>query len=256
MTELVAASTGELMATHDISAAQRDDSRIRQRLVAGRQRGSTTAPSRRPNGSRGYTGRIASQRRDLAHQISRRLVNECGTIVHEELQITNMVRRPAPRPNEEGGFDPNGAAAKGGLNREILAAGWGQLLRYIDVQSGRSWSRRDRSQPSAHLPDLPRMRARRPGEPLRHTIPMYQLRPRRPRRHQRSTEHLEGRAGPTPRARSRQLNRVTARTVTRRALRSVSWLMSDVPILDWTGSRSPTRCSTSSATPRWCGCGG
>ena len=42
-----------------------------------------------------------------------------------------MVRRPTPRPNSEGGFDTNGAAAKGGLNREILAAGRGQLLRFI-----------------------------------------------------------------------------------------------------------------------------
>jgi putative transposase len=55
--------------------------------------------------------------------------------VHEDLQINNMVRRPKPSPNDEGGFDPNGAAAKGGLNREILAAGWGQLLRYIGYKA-------------------------------------------------------------------------------------------------------------------------
>jgi len=62
-------------------------------------------------------------------------VNRYGVIVHEELQIANMVRRPAPRPNDEGGFDPNGAAAKGGLNREILAAGWGQLLRFVTYKA-------------------------------------------------------------------------------------------------------------------------
>jgi putative transposase len=59
------------------------------------------------------------------------LVEDNDVIVHEELKIANMVRRPTPKPNDEGGFDPNGAAAKAGLNREILAAGWGQLLRCI-----------------------------------------------------------------------------------------------------------------------------
>jgi putative transposase len=51
------------------------------------------------------------------------------------LQIVNMVRRPKPRPNDEGGFDPNGAAAKATLNREILAAGWAQLLRFITYKA-------------------------------------------------------------------------------------------------------------------------
>jgi putative transposase len=58
-------------------------------------------------------------------------VNRYDTIVHEDLKIENMVRRPKPVPNGEGGFEPNGAAAKAGLNREILAAGWGVLLRMI-----------------------------------------------------------------------------------------------------------------------------
>jgi putative transposase len=63
--------------------------------------------------------------------VSRRLVDRYDLIAHEKLQITNMTRRPRPRPNDEGGQDPNGAAAKAGLNREILSAGWGQLLRMI-----------------------------------------------------------------------------------------------------------------------------
>jgi putative transposase len=51
-------------------------------------------------------------------------------IVHEKLKVTNMTRRPKPRPNRVGGFDPNGAGAKAGLNRSINDAGWGQLLRF------------------------------------------------------------------------------------------------------------------------------
>jgi putative transposase len=75
--------------------------------------------------------RVANQRKDLAHQVSRRLVNDCDLIIHEALGIRHMLRRPRLRPNPEGGFDPNGAAAKAGLNRSISDAGWGVLLRFI-----------------------------------------------------------------------------------------------------------------------------
>jgi len=54
--------------------------------------------------------KVRNQRKDLAHKLSRALVNDYDLIVHEDLKITNMVRRPKPRPNKEGGFDPNGAA--------------------------------------------------------------------------------------------------------------------------------------------------
>ena len=72
--------------------------------------------------------KVANCRKDLAHQTSRRLVDSFDLIVHEDLLVASMVRRPSPRPNSEGGFDPNGAAAKGGLNKSIHDAGWGQLL--------------------------------------------------------------------------------------------------------------------------------
>jgi putative transposase len=42
-----------------------------------------------------------------------------------------MVRRPKPRRNKEGGFDPNGARAKAGLNRSIHDAGWAVILRML-----------------------------------------------------------------------------------------------------------------------------
>ena len=49
-------------------------------------------------------------------------------IVHEALQIANMTRRPKPRPAEDGTYEPNGAAAKAGLNKSINDAGWGVFL--------------------------------------------------------------------------------------------------------------------------------
>ncbi|MGH9125195.1 MAG: RNA-guided endonuclease InsQ/TnpB family protein, partial [Acidimicrobiales bacterium] len=75
--------------------------------------------------------KAARCRSDLAHRLSRQLVDRYDVIVHENLATVNMVRRPAPRPDGHGGYQPNGAAAKAGLNRSIHDAGWGQLLRYL-----------------------------------------------------------------------------------------------------------------------------
>jgi len=76
--------------------------------------------------------KVANQRQDFAHQLSRSLVNHYDLIVHEALAITNMVRRPRPRKEKSTGtYLVNGANAKGGLNRSIHDAGWGQLLSFI-----------------------------------------------------------------------------------------------------------------------------
>jgi putative transposase len=130
ITELVATSDGVLIGNPLHLRSSLGQLAAKQRLIASRRLGSNRRRKAAQQLGRLHR-RIANQRRDLAHQISRQLVNEYGTIVHEDLHIANMVRRPAPQPNEEGGFSPNGAAAKGGLNREFLAAGWGQFLRFI-----------------------------------------------------------------------------------------------------------------------------
>ena len=75
--------------------------------------------------------RVANQRTDTLHKVSRMLVNENDLIVHEKLLLANMVRRPQPRPDGTGSFKPNGAAAKTGLNRSIYDSGWGTLLSMI-----------------------------------------------------------------------------------------------------------------------------
>jgi putative transposase len=43
--------------------------------------------------------------------------------------------RPRPRPDGTGGYQPNGAAAKAGLNKSINDAGWGQFLRILDAKA-------------------------------------------------------------------------------------------------------------------------
>ncbi len=75
--------------------------------------------------------RIANRRKDALDKLSATLVAENDLIVHEALAITNMKRRPKPRPNGTGAYEPNGARAKAGLNRSIHDAGWGTLLAMI-----------------------------------------------------------------------------------------------------------------------------
>ncbi|MCX5376080.1 transposase [Streptomyces sp. NBC_00091] len=74
--------------------------------------------------------RIRRQRLDHHHKQALALVRGYDVIGHERLNTAGMTKAPAPRPDPEndGAFLPNGAAAKAGLNRSILDAGWGQFL--------------------------------------------------------------------------------------------------------------------------------
>jgi putative transposase len=79
--------------------------------------------------------RVRDQRKDLAHKVSRRLVDDYDLIVLEDLAIRNMVRRSKPRPAQDGTFEPNGAKAKSGLNRSIHDDWWGQLTRMLAYEA-------------------------------------------------------------------------------------------------------------------------
>ena len=108
-----------------------------QQLLAGRRRGSNRR--RRAGEQVGRLHRkIRNQRRDFLHKLSRSLVDDHDLIAVEDLRITNMTRRPTPVPDPAGGFAPNGAAAKAGLNKSILDAGWGTLIAML-AYSGRRW---------------------------------------------------------------------------------------------------------------------
>jgi putative transposase len=111
---------------------QRSEARLRgaQRELSRKKRGG--ANRRRAAQRVGAIHRkVARQRLDHAHKLSRSVVNANDVIVHEALRIANLTRRPPPRPDGEGGFVANGASAKAGLNRSILDAGWGLLLRLL-----------------------------------------------------------------------------------------------------------------------------
>ena len=82
--------------------------------------------------------KVANQRRDFLHKSSRQLVNRYGLIVFEALQPTNMSKRPKPKQDENGTYLPNGAAAKGGLNKSIHDAGWGQFQQFCVYKAERA----------------------------------------------------------------------------------------------------------------------
>ncbi|MFB9471043.1 RNA-guided endonuclease InsQ/TnpB family protein [Nonomuraea salmonea] len=69
-------------------------------------------------------GKVRRQRLDHAHKTALVLVRGYDVIVHEDLRITNMTR------SASGTIDAPGrnVAAKSGLNRSILDAGWGVFL--------------------------------------------------------------------------------------------------------------------------------
>ncbi|MCG5216211.1 transposase [Streptosporangium sp. KLBMP 9127] len=74
--------------------------------------------------------KVARQRLDHAHKTALSLVRGADFIAVEALPIRNMTKAPKskPDPGQAGVYLPNGAAAKAGLNKSILDAGWGVFL--------------------------------------------------------------------------------------------------------------------------------
>jgi putative transposase len=71
---------------------------------------------------------VRRQRADFHHKTALALVRAYDTIYVEAIQPANLSRRPAPRPDEKGGYEHNGASRKAGLNKSIQDAGWGAFL--------------------------------------------------------------------------------------------------------------------------------
>lgn len=87
--------------------------------------------------------KVRRQREDFHHKESSKLVNRYQLLVFEQLQIANLVKRPAPKQDEvTGQYLPNGASAKSGLNKSISDAGWGSFMQktaYKAAWAGRTF---------------------------------------------------------------------------------------------------------------------
>jgi putative transposase len=77
--------------------------------------------------------KVRNRRRDFHHKTARALVDTCDAIALECLRVADMTRRPKPKPDpaQPGAFLPNRAAAKAGLNKSILDAGWAQFTQIL-----------------------------------------------------------------------------------------------------------------------------
>ena len=122
-------SNGESINNPRIYRATEEQIKEAHKKLSRRKKGSHRRNRAKKELSRWYR-KTRHRREDFLHKTSRRLVKEYGTLVFEDLQIKNMSATPKPKQNEETEkFLPNGAAAKGGLNKSILDAAWGTLTR-------------------------------------------------------------------------------------------------------------------------------
>ena len=81
----------------------------------------------------------ADVRRDVAHKTSHTLAADSRykLYVFEALKVQNMTRRTKPKQDGQGHWIRNGAAAKSGLNKAILASTWGQTKVYLQYKARR-----------------------------------------------------------------------------------------------------------------------
>ena len=133
-------------------------------------------------------GKIANQRHDLHHKLSAFLVSRFGCLASEVLDVESMVKKPAPKVDPEtGGFAPNGARRKAGLNRNILDSAPATLLAMISTKAeeAATKSHTGRHKNSQANPEVPQVRdrgAERAGRAVAY-LPglLLPLRPRRER---------------------------------------------------------------------------
>jgi len=115
-------------ASGKLAAAQRELARKKLRSTRRKKAVSKVA---------GLPGKVRRQRLDLAHKTALDLVRDYDLVAVEDLRVRNMTRRAAPKPDPDrpGQFLSNGQAAKSGLNRSILDAGWGAFVNVLRAKA-------------------------------------------------------------------------------------------------------------------------
>jgi putative transposase len=75
--------------------------------------------------------KVRNQRRDFHHKTARALIDTCDTLALEELRVAAMTATAAGTVEAPG----RNVAAKAGLNRSILDAGWGQFTSILAAKA-------------------------------------------------------------------------------------------------------------------------
>ncbi len=127
-----ALSSGELLSCPAL--AEREEKRLRQlhRRLSRCVRGSKRRQRVKAAIAKLYAC-ARNRRKDWVEKVSTDLARRFDVIRVEDLRIGQMTKRPKPKPDPEqqGRFLPNRRRAKAGLNRGILANGWGALVRRL-----------------------------------------------------------------------------------------------------------------------------
>jgi len=122
-----ALSTGKLLRVPRLSPARQRRMRLLQRKLRRAVRGSNRRAHTRVQIARLYA-RQSDLRKDWSEKTSTSLAREFDWIYVENLQIKIMTRSAKGSTQKPG----KNVRQKSGLNREILAAGWGRLVRRLE----------------------------------------------------------------------------------------------------------------------------
>src|SRR5437588_1858700 len=128
VTHLATLSNGEMVEHPRYSRRGQATLERRQQALSRKKKGSHRREKAKKLIGKAHR-KIRNQRRDFLHKESRKLVDRYQVIVFEDIQIGNLTRAPKAKQDEATAqYLPNGAAAKGGLNKSILDAGWGLFV--------------------------------------------------------------------------------------------------------------------------------
>jgi transposase len=133
VTVSAALSTGELLLCPGLSERELDRLMHLQRRLARCRRGSSRRQQIQAAIAKLH-GRTRDRRKDWVEKTSTDLARRFDVVRVEDLRISQMTRRPKPKPSpgRPGKFLPNRRNAKAGLNRGILANGWGDLVNRLE----------------------------------------------------------------------------------------------------------------------------
>ncbi|MFG1817634.1 RNA-guided endonuclease InsQ/TnpB family protein [Kribbella sp. NPDC049174] len=133
VTVSAALSTGELLTCPGLS--DREQARLKhlQQRLARCRRGSQRRRRVKAAIAKLHA-RAGDRRKDWVEKTSTDLARRFDVIRVEDLRVAQMTKRPKPKPDPErpGAYLPNRRRAKAGLNRGILANGWGALVRRLE----------------------------------------------------------------------------------------------------------------------------
>jgi len=131
-----ALSDGRVLNCPQLTPKERAQVRKHQRRAARAPKGSGRKAAEYAKAAK-LKAREAGRRKDWCEKTSTDLARSYDVIRFEKLNIRNMTARPAPRPDPDkpGAFLSNRAAAKAGLNRSVLAQGWGILRRRTEEKA-------------------------------------------------------------------------------------------------------------------------